>query len=294
MKNLHKIALLLGWLALAGLAQAIAQEKPGEQKGQAKSQAQRPLREQSRIWIIRGLLAERATLRKPLPLGDRGLPLGSDGNVDEQELQRRTTGSGTAVRPGEVVQITKIDFRKSSMVFQINGGPRKRKWYQGVQVGMGGGPVVTRSDPNQPAPVIGSSIELNFPGQVPDLTVDEVKQMLAPVLDFARRSPTVIYTETLPKEIQEAIKDHKVTVGMDRDMVLAAKGRPDRKERQRKGRVETEDWIYGTAPARITIITFQGDKVVKVGEYQPGVAETEAGRAQPLPPERPAPPTKPQ
>lgn len=140
---------------------------------------------------------------------------------------------------------------------------------------------------------MGALIELNFKGTVPDMSADELKQMLAPALDFSRRSPTVMYTETLPKEVQEAIKNHTVTVGMDRDMVLAAKGRPDRKERQRKGRVETEDWIYGTAPARITIVTFEGDKVVKVGNYQPGVAETPAARPQPLPPSAPTPP-KPQ
>jgi hypothetical protein len=49
--------------------------------------------------------------------------------------------------------------------------------------------------------------------------------------------------------------------------------------------VETEDWIYGEPPRRITIITFEEGKVVKVGQYTPGVADTPAGRAQPIPPD---------
>lgn len=153
MKKFLKTSLIAGSLLLAGPCLLWAQNKPTEQKDQPKGRAQRPLREESRIWIIRGLQAEFATVRKPLPRGTKGLPLNSDGTVDEQELQRRTLGNGTAIRPGEVVQITKIEFRKSSIVFEINGGPKeKRKWYQGVQIGMGGGPSVTRTDPNRRRP----------------------------------------------------------------------------------------------------------------------------------------------
>lgn len=282
MKLFPHTPLIVVSLAMAGWLAAGPGDKPDPQKGQPPAK----LREQSRVWIIRGIQSEFATVRKTLPRGDRGLPLEADGSVDEKELQQRLAQNGPALRPGEVVQITKINFRKDSIVFEINGGNKqKRKWYQGIQIGTGGGPAVTRTDTN-PAPVTaGSYIELNFKRDVPDLTVDELKKILATVLDFSRRSPTVVYTESLPKEVQEAIKNHQVNVGMDRDMVLAARGRPDRKERQRKGRVETEDWIYGAPPNKILIVTFEGDTVVKVGQYTPGVAETPAGRAQPLPPD---------
>ena len=71
--------------------------------------------------------------------------------------------------------------------------------------------------------------------------------MLAPVLDFEKRSATEQYIETLPPEIQEAIKEKRAIEGMDREQVLLALGRPRNKVRETKDGVETEDWIYGTA-----------------------------------------------
>ena len=65
---------------------------------------------------------------------------------------------------------------------------------------------------------------------------------------------------------------------MDRQLVVAAKGRPDRKVRERQGRIELEDWIYGVPPSKITFVTFQGNEVIEVKEYTPGVA-SEAVRA---------------
>ena len=51
-------------------------------------------------------------------------------------------------------------------------------------------------------------------------------------------------------------------------MVLAAMGRPEKKVRQRdqEGN-ETEDWIYGKPPARTTFVTFIGEKVIRVKEF---------------------------
>ena len=76
------------------------------------------------------------------------------------------------------------------------------------------------------------------------------------------------WVETLPKEYQDAIRDHKALPGMDQDTVIAAVGRPDRKVRERNSQgVETEDWIYGNPPARTVFVTFLGDKVQKVEEF---------------------------
>ena len=94
----------------------------------------------------------------------------------------------------------------------------------------------------------------------------EVKKMLAPVLDFEKRSATETYEESLPPEIKQAIKDKRVMVGMDKDQVLMILGRPNRKLRETKDGLDTEDWIYGDPPGKIVFVTFNGSKVIKVKE----------------------------
>jgi len=90
--------------------------------------------------------------------------------------------------------------------------------------------------------------------------------MLAPVLDFDRHSPTVLYTPSVPPEIKEAIKNHQVIVGMDREAVLSSKGPPDRKVREERNGVEFEDWIYGLPP-HVIFVTFEGDTVTSVRQH---------------------------
>ena len=85
-------------------------------------------------------------------------------------------------------------------------------------------------------------------------------------MDFERHSPTVLYSPSVPPEIKEAIRQHKVIVGMDRDAVLSAKGPPDRKVREVRDGVQQEDWIYGLPP-RVLFVTFDGDTVVTVRQY---------------------------
>jgi hypothetical protein len=55
---------------------------------------------------------------------------------------------------------------------------------------------------------------------------------------------------------------------MDQEMVLAAMGRPEHKVREKspEGK-ETEDWIYGNPPAHTTFVTFAGDTVIRVEEF---------------------------
>ena len=90
--------------------------------------------------------------------------------------------------------------------------------------------------------------------------------MLSVVLDFERHSPTVLYSPTLPPKFKEAIKNHQVMVGMDRDAVLSSKGQPERKVRETKEGVELEDWIYGLPP-HVLMVTFEDDQVVAVHQY---------------------------
>ena len=115
----------------------------------------------------------------------------------------------------------------------------------------------------------GSTLILDFGKPLPDMTPDELKQFLGPLLDFSKqRSATVNWIETLPLEMQAAIKDRKALVGMDREMVVAAMGRPERKIRERDpDGLELEDWIYGDPPSKTIFVTFAGEKVVRVKEF---------------------------
>jgi hypothetical protein len=53
-----------------------------------------------------------------------------------------------------------------------------------------------------------------------------------------------------------------------------------RKVRDLQDGDETEDWIYGTAPGKITFVTFKDAKVIKVREDYAGLG-TEAPRLEP-------------
>jgi hypothetical protein len=129
-------------------------------------------------------------------------------------------------------------------------------------------PVSNNSDSNAPG---GTSIEVDFHKPVAGMKASEVKKLLAPVLDFDRHSVTEVYSETLPPEVQQAIKEKRALVGMDREQVRLALGQWTRKERETKDGMELEDWIYGTPPGKITFVTFNGEKVIKVKEDYAGL-----------------------
>jgi len=156
----------------------------------------------------------------------------------------------------------------------LNNGTRgKGSWKDHVQIGMG-----TRTSPiNGGAPTnapSGTAIALLFGGPIGEVTSAEIKKMLQPVLDFAKDSVTENYVESLPPEIQTAVRDKRAVVGMNRDQVLLAVGRPLRKSRESKDGAEIEDWIYGEPPGRVTFVTFTGDKVVRVKDTYAGLGGT--------------------
>ena len=107
-------------------------------------------------------------------------------------------------------------------------------------------------------------MDLVFDHHVPDLTVEEVKQLLWPVFDFDSKSPLEAYLESVPPKVKEAIKAHRVLVGMNREMVIYAKGRPEKKIREKDGDTEYEDWIYGEPPQDVDFVRVVGDQVVRV------------------------------
>ena len=74
---------------------------------------------------------------------------------------------------------------------------------------------------------------LEFDKYVPEISGDEVRAMLAPVFDFKALTGTEAYQKTLPPKLQAAIRDHQVLVGMDKEMVMYAKGRPQQRIRDK-------------------------------------------------------------
>jgi hypothetical protein len=119
------------------------------------------------------------------------------------------------------------------------------------------------ASPTAQAPPEGSYVSIQFDKHIPNLTPEEVKDILSNVLDFSKKSATKSFIESIPDEFQEAVKNKQAVVGMDRDLVLATLGRPIRKIREG----EMEDWIYGERPHKIIFVTFHHGKVVSVKEY---------------------------
>jgi hypothetical protein len=232
------------------------------------------LTEPDRIELMRGLSSEYATVKQFLPRSKKPLPFESTGTFDKKQWQAAAREFGPAARVGDLVQVTKVIFETDKLVLQINGGFKGgRKWYQGVEIGggMGGGGSTAPIAAGDSNAVSGTTIEILFHKPLEPIKAAEIKKMLAPVLDFERRTATELYAENLPPEVQKAIRTKKVIQGMDRDQVLLAMGHPDHKSREVKDGVELEDWIFGQPPGKITFVTFNGSKVIKVKEEYAGL-----------------------
>jgi hypothetical protein len=220
----------------------------------------------TKMQLIRVMDAEFVHVRKNLPVGEKDLVIAPDGLVKpgDAQLYRMAQTYGAAAKIGDRVQISNIVFKEKSIYLEINGGPKKKtKWYQHIQVsGMGGS--TGGVDPNQAQPT-GAAVTLEFKKHVPEMTGAELKQMLTPVLDFSVKTAAEVFVDTLPPKIKEAVKGHEVLVGMNHDMVVMARDRPQQKVREKddKGK-EYEEWIYGAPPQDVVFVRFAGDEVVQV------------------------------
>jgi len=226
---------------------------------------------EDRVELTRGLTAEYATVKALLPRSSKPLEFDAQSGFDKNQWLTIGREGGPAARTGDLVQITKVDIGDDKLVLQINGGFKGgRKWYQGVQIGMGGNtaPVSTNNDSNAPG---GTSIAILFHKPLEPIKASEIKKMLAPVLDFEKHSVTQLYSESLPLETQAAIKAKRAEVGMHHEQVRMALGQPQHKSRETKDGVDVEDWVYGTPPGKITFVTFSGDKVIKVKDSYAGL-----------------------
>jgi hypothetical protein len=118
-------------------------------------------------------------------------------------------------------------------------------------------------------PGMGSTIFLEFGKHVPNLTPEELKLHLSAFLDFSKqRSASVQWIDTLPPEMKKAIQERRPVVGMDREEVIAAIGKPEHKVRERDAEgQEIEDWIYGQPPSKTIFVRFMGDRVTSIRQY---------------------------
>jgi len=224
------------------------------------------LTRQTRDDLVRTFLSELVYIRSPFPMGRKGLVL-KDGVISPsgQELQAMIATWGPSVKPGDQARISAIDVKSDRIHFEINGGPiKKQKWYQRIEVGgsMGSSAPIAPSDSN--ANPRGSYVDLVFDHYVPELNPQQLKHLLWPVFDFDAKSPVDAYLETVPPKVKEAIQNHQVLVGMNREMVVYSKGRPPKKIREKDGETEYEDWVYGEPPQDVDFVRVVGDEVVRV------------------------------
>jgi hypothetical protein len=220
---------------------------------------------QTRQEVIRAFNSELVYIRTNFPMGKTGLKLKNGVTTPNgQQLQQLMALWGPAAKPGDQARITDIVFKGDLIHFEFNGGPvKKLKWYQRIQIsGAGGSTPVAPSDSN--ANARGSFVDVLFDKYVPEMTGPELKQVLRPVFDFDAKSPVEAYLETVPPKIKEAIQNHRVLVGMNRDMVIYSKGRPPKKLREHDNDVEYEEWIYGEPPKDVDFVRFVGDEVARV------------------------------
>lgn len=224
-----------------------------------------------RVEIVRGLTAEFATAKQLLPRSKKPLEFKTTGEYDKEKWEEAAKTLGPAARVGEQVQITKVEIDGDKLVLELNGGLKSgRKWYDRVQVGMGRSTAPVSSGANRVA-TAGTTIALVFEKDIPPLDAAEYKKLLAPLLNFERQTATEQLVDTLPPEIKAAVLEKRAVEGMDRDQVVLAIGKPRTKVRESKEGLDTEDWIYGQPPGKVTFVTFANGKVVKVKDAYAGL-----------------------
>ncbi len=220
----------------------------------------------SRIDLLRFLQADQGFAMRPFPRGHRGLTLAANGKLDPagEPYLSMVTANGLSAKPGDRLVITDVKIDHSKIILQLNGGPdAKHRFLRHIQLGTGAsmGPVVPDSDDQNPA---GARLTLTFHDRIPNLTGKQVEALLAPLISFEVKTPIQAFTDTLPPKLKQAILDHNVMVGMSTDMVLFAKGRPEKKIREMDGQMPFEEWIYGRPPSDIEFVRINGNRVIRV------------------------------
>jgi hypothetical protein len=227
---------------------------------------------ETRLQIVRDFETQIVYSRTAFPMGTKGLKL-KNGVItpNATEMQAAMALWGPAVKPGDPAHISFVQIKDDHIHFEINGGPvRRKKWYQHVTIaGAGGGVTPGGNDAPQENPH-GSFVDLCFDRYVPELTAQQVRELLFPVLDFNAKNKEQAYLDTVPPKVKEAILAHHVLVGMNQEMVVHAKGRPPKKVREKDGETEYEEWIYGEPPQDVDFVRIAADEVIRVETMKVG------------------------
>lgn len=219
----------------------------------------------TRLELERVLQSEQGFAMRPFPRGHKGLLLEANGKLDPagEAYLNMAVSEGICAKPGDRLVITDVKFEKSRIIFSLNGGPDfKHRFLRHVQIG---------ADPNYSNSVVpdeadptGARLTLAFKDHVPSLTGAEVKALLVPLISFDVKTPVQAFTDTLPPALKEAILGHQVWVGMSTDMVIFAKGEPQKKIREMDGQMPFEEWIYGEPPQDVDFVRINGNRVIRV------------------------------
>ena len=221
---------------------------------------------QSRYELIRDFETQLVYARTAFPMGAKGLHL-RQGVVTPsgEELKQALNLWGPAIKPGDPAHISFVQIKDDHIHFEINGGPvHRKKWYQHIEISGATGQTVTPGPSDPQANPHGSYVNVYFDKYVPEMTPQQLRELLFPVLDFNARNKEQAYLDTVPPKVKEAIQAHHVLVGMNQEMVLHAKGKPPKKVRERDGETQYEEWIYGEPPADVDFVRLVGDEVVRV------------------------------
>jgi hypothetical protein len=220
----------------------------------------------TRLELLRLLQSEQGFAMRPFPGGHKGLTLAANGllNPAGEAYLDMVTKEGLSAKPSERLVLTGIKFEHSKIIFELNGGPDpKHRFLRHVEVG---------ASPDVTSPVVrdndriptGARLTLTFDGYVPELTAAQVKALLAPLISFDLKTPIQAFTDTLPAKLKDAILDHHVLVGMSTEMVLYAKGQPEKKTREMDGQMPFEEWIYGQPPKDVEFVRINGNRVIRL------------------------------
>ena len=169
---------LAAFLAVAALATLRADEKK--------------LSVDQRVELLRGLTAEYATAKVAIPKSPKNLEFQAGGGYDITAWGTANRQFGTAARVGDILQVTKVDIGHDKITLELNGGSKlKRKWSDHIEVGMGGStrPINQGQATNAPA---GTTIVVNWGTPLPPLQANDVKKILAPILDFENKGRHVL------------------------------------------------------------------------------------------------------
>src|SRR4051812_27130800 len=260
------LLLLFGFLVCSSFAAAQASPPPANSAPTAAAAVgNRPISEENRVALIRGIQAEYINVKKPFPQGKEGL-IFKNGAIHptDQEIRKLVAMNGPAARPGDKSQITGFEFKDKNIILEINGGPRKKKkWYQRVSVAGIGGEAPVSPQSEEEANARGSVLMVQFDKFIPDMNVEQFKKYLEPIFDFKPLAGSEAYIASLPPKVKQALKEKRVLVGMDRDLVTLSKGRPDQKIREKDGDNEYEEWVFGAPPQDVEFVRFVGDEVVQ-------------------------------